>query len=60
MTGCVDILLRLEVDDGSMTVYKRDIEPAFLKESEVFYRLEGEKLLCTCDAPEFLRRVRVI
>ncbi|KAG6879880.1 pre-tRNA nuclear export protein [Termitomyces sp. T32_za158] len=55
--GCVDILLRLEADDGSMTVYKRDLEPALLKESELFYRLEGEKLLGTCDAPEFLRRV---
>ncbi|KAG6873948.1 hypothetical protein C0995_008987 [Termitomyces sp. Mi166 len=55
--GCVDVLLSLEVDDGSMTVYKRDLEPAFLKESEAFYKVEGVKLLETCDAPEFLRRV---
>ncbi|KAF5382100.1 hypothetical protein D9615_004330 [Tricholomella constricta] len=55
--GCVDVLLSLEVNDGSITVYKRDLEPAFLRESEAFYETEGVKLSETCDAPEFLRRV---
>ncbi|KAG6842292.1 hypothetical protein C0991_010580 [Blastosporella zonata] len=55
--GCVDVLLSLEVDESSLTVYKRDLEPAFLRESEAFYKAEGAKLLETCDAPEFLRRV---
>ncbi|KAG6820945.1 hypothetical protein H0H93_009181 [Arthromyces matolae] len=55
--GCVEILLRLELDDGAMTVYHRDFEPFFLKESETFFKAEGIKLLETCDAPEFLRRV---
>jgi len=54
--GCVDVLLSLEVE-GSLTVYKRDLEPAFLRESEGFYKVEGVKLLESCDAPEFLRRV---
>jgi cullin 3 len=56
--GCVDVFLELEVDDGTgVTVYKRDLEPAVLRESEAFYRAEGQKLLEFCDAPEFLRRV---
>ncbi|KAG5720239.1 Cullin-3 [Termitomyces sp. T112] len=55
--GCVEVFLRLKLDDDSTTVYQRDLEPAFLKESEAFYKAEGEKLLETCDAPEFLRRV---
>ena len=55
--GCVEILLTLEVDDSGMTVYTRDLEPAFLRESEAFYKAEGAKLLEYCDAPEFLRKV---
>ncbi|KAI5122284.1 hypothetical protein M0805_002364 [Coniferiporia weirii] len=57
--SCVDILLKLhdESETGSITVYKRDIEPAVLNESETFYASEGAKLLRTCDAPEYLRRV---
>ncbi|KAG5644385.1 hypothetical protein DXG03_008613 [Asterophora parasitica] len=54
---CVDVLSSLEVDDSSITVYKRDLEPAFLRESEAFYKAEGLKLVETCDAPEFLQRV---
>jgi cullin 3 len=55
--GCVDVFLNLNIDDTGVTVYKRDLEPAVLRESEAFYRAEGEKLLEFCDAPEFLRRV---
>ncbi|KAG6813913.1 hypothetical protein H0H92_005762 [Tricholoma furcatifolium] len=55
--GCVEILLALEVEDSSQTVYKRDFEPTLLRESEAFYDAEGTKLLETCGAPEFLRRV---
>ncbi|RDB26053.1 Cullin-3 [Hypsizygus marmoreus] len=55
--GCVDVLLSLDIDDAGVTVYKRDLEPAFLRESEAFYKAEGVKLLESCDAPEFLRRV---
>ncbi|KAG5638768.1 pre-tRNA nuclear export protein [Sphagnurus paluster] len=55
--GCVNVLQSLEIDGGSITVYKRDFEPAFLRESEAFYKAEGVKLLESCDAPEFLRRV---
>ncbi|KAG6817343.1 hypothetical protein H0H87_009942 [Tephrocybe sp. NHM501043] len=55
--GCVDVLLSLEVDESSLTVYKRDLEPAFLRESEAFYKAEGLKLTESCDAPEFLRKV---
>ena len=58
--GCVDVLLSLEVDRDGTTVYKRDLEPVFLQESEEFYEREGERLVNSCDAPEFLRRVSLI
>lgn len=53
--GCVEVLLCLSSDD--VTVYKRDLEPKLLQESEVFYEKEGRDLVNSCDAPEFLRRV---
>ncbi|KAI0719294.1 Cullin-domain-containing protein [Cerioporus squamosus] len=56
--GCVDVFLQLD-DKGhreTTSIYKRDLEPAILRESEAFYRKEGERLLETCDAPEYLRR----
>lgn len=55
--GCVDVLLHLYDESIGISVYKRDLEPAFLRESEAFYKKEGEYLLETCDAPEYLRRV---
>ncbi|KAJ7475820.1 Cullin-domain-containing protein [Mycena latifolia] len=54
--GCVDVFLTLE-DANGLTVYKRDLEPALLRESQTFYESEGLKLLQSCDAPEYLRRV---
>ncbi|KAJ7637736.1 Cullin [Mycena polygramma] len=54
--GCVDVFLTLE-DANCLTVYKRDLEPALLRESQTFYEAEGLKLLQSCDAPEYLRRV---
>lgn len=53
--GCVDVFLWLETSQS--TVYKRELEPVFLKESERFYKQESKTLLETCDAPEYLRRV---
>ncbi|KAJ7066932.1 Cullin-domain-containing protein [Mycena amicta] len=53
--GCVDVFITLE--DGSKSIYKRDLEPSLLRESETFYKAEGERLLESCDAPEYLRRV---
>ncbi|KAH9928310.1 Cullin-domain-containing protein [Fomitopsis serialis] len=55
--GCVDVLLQLFDEREDVSVYKRDLEPILLKESEAFYEKEGEHLLETCDAPEYLRRV---
>ncbi|KAI0689999.1 Cullin-domain-containing protein [Cytidiella melzeri] len=54
--GCVNVLLQLS-EPGGPTIYKRDLEPAILRESEIFYQSEGETLLQSCDAPEYLRRV---
>ncbi|KAJ7650303.1 Cullin-domain-containing protein [Roridomyces roridus] len=53
--GCVDVFITLE-DANGLSVYKRDVEPAVLRESQTFYDLEGRQLLQTCDAPEYLRR----
>ncbi|KAG8213020.1 Cullin family-domain-containing protein [Butyriboletus roseoflavus] len=53
---CVDVLLQLAVDQDGKTVYKRDLEPAILSASEVFYKSEAQRLVSTCDAPEYLRR----
>ena len=57
--GCVDVFLQLYITSGreSISAYKHDLEPAVLKESEAFYKREGERLLETCDAPEYLKRV---
>ena len=57
--GCVDVFLQLDDSDHqhSVSIYKRDVEPAVLRESDAFYKREGERLLETCDAPEYLRRV---
>ncbi|KAJ6619719.1 Cullin-domain-containing protein [Mycena sp. CBHHK59/15] len=54
--GCVDVFLTLE-DSTGLTVYKRDLEPALLRESKAFYEAEGIKLLQSCDASEYLLRV---
>ncbi|ETW83078.1 hypothetical protein HETIRDRAFT_474227 [Heterobasidion irregulare TC 32-1] len=56
-TGCVRVLLQLSGASDGTTVYKQDLEPMILKESEEFYKMEGQKLLETCDASEYLRRV---
>ncbi|TFK28108.1 Cullin-domain-containing protein [Coprinopsis marcescibilis] len=53
--GCVDVFLWLETDQ--VTVYKKELEPLFLSESERFYKDESQKLLDSCGAPEYLQRV---
>lgn len=55
--GCADIFLTLQTSAGSPTVYKEDLEPIILKRSRSFYEVEGKRLLASCDAPEYLRRV---
>jgi cullin 3 len=39
--------------------YKTSFEKALLAQSEEFYRAESESLLIECDAPSFLKRVRI-
>ncbi|KAI0359841.1 Cullin-domain-containing protein [Trametes cingulata] len=57
--GCIDVFLQLidPMARDNVSVYLKDVEPAILKESESFYKAEGDKLLESCDAPEYLRRV---
>lgn len=57
--GCVDVFLRLR-DESGTTIFNRDIEPAFLEQSMVFYKEEGKKLVQSCDAPEFLSKVSLV
>jgi cullin 3 len=57
--GCVDVLLSLSPRSDGPTVYKSDLEPAVLQQSTEFYKAEGERLLQTCDASEYLKRVRL-
>lgn len=57
---CVDIYLQLEDEETAKKVYHLDIEPIFLAETRKFYALEAQKLLETCDAAEYLRRVSSI
>lgn len=54
---CVEIYLQLE-DQSARQVYSTDIEPIFLAETRKFYVAEAEKLLETCNAAEYLKRVR--
>jgi cullin 3 len=58
--GCVDVLLSLSASTDGPTVYKTEVEPAVLQQSTEFYKGEGERLLQTCDASEYLTRVRRI
>ncbi|KIK63142.1 hypothetical protein GYMLUDRAFT_41464 [Collybiopsis luxurians FD-317 M1] len=55
--GCVDVLLSLYTEDGSQTVYKQDLEPVLLDESEAFYKSYGNTLLETCNTAEYLAKV---
>lgn len=58
--GCADVLLSLEERNEDVSIYKRDLEPEILRESEAFYKVEGERLLESCGAPEYLQRVSVL
>jgi cullin 3 len=56
---CVDVLLQLRVEGDGSSVYKHALEPVILRESESFYNGEADRLLESCDAPEYLRRVSI-
>jgi hypothetical protein len=56
MKECVEIYTTLINSKNGVKVYYEDLEPSFLNESQGFYATEAQKLLETCDAPEYLRR----
>ncbi|KII89964.1 hypothetical protein PLICRDRAFT_572234 [Plicaturopsis crispa FD-325 SS-3] len=56
---CVDVFLQLRSQTDDRPVYKRDLEPLILQESEAFYKAEGETLIDLCDSAEYLRRADV-
>lgn len=39
------------------TVYRKELEPSILRETEAYYKAEGERLVTSCNAAEYLRRV---
>lgn len=49
--------MELQDLNETATIYKKEFEPVFLKDSELFYQAEGERLISSCDAPEYLRKV---
>lgn len=57
MKECVEVYTTLINPKNGIKVYYEDLEPPFLNESQRFYATEAQKLLETCDAPEYLRRV---
>jgi cullin 3 len=56
MKECVEVYTTLINPRNGVKVYYEDLEPSFLNESQRFYAVEAQKLLETCDAPEYLRR----
>lgn len=58
--GCVEVLLELKDRrdswDSAVSVYEKDFEPIFLKESESFYKAEATRLLETCNAMQYLKK----
>ncbi|KAG9051559.1 Cullin-3 [Tulasnella sp. UAMH 9824] len=59
--GCVEVLLELrdrrDSWDSAASVYEKDFEPTFLKESEAFYKAEATRLLDSCNAMQYLKKV---
>jgi len=58
--NCVDTLSKLSDSSDGMTVYKQDLEPEILRQSEAYYKAEAGRLLETCNTLEYLRRVRFL
>ncbi len=54
---CVDLLLQLSDSSYGTTVYKRYLEHLILRQSYAYYSAQAGRLLVTCDALEYLRRV---
>ncbi|KAI8450296.1 cullin-4A [Phakopsora pachyrhizi] len=42
---------------AGQSIYKTDFEPVFLSQSREFYREEANRLLSSCDASQYLRKV---
>lgn len=55
--GCIGVLQDLP-DAMDKTVYQTDFEPVFLKESQVYFATEAQRLLEMRSASEYLTRVR--
>ena len=55
--NCVNALSQLTDSSDGTTVYERHLEPRILHQTEVYYEAEVGKLLLTCSALEYLRKV---
>jgi Cullin family len=59
ITNCVEALLLLSDNSDGTSVYKQYLEPEILRQSDAYYKAEAARLLETCDAVEYLRRVNI-
>lgn len=57
--AAVEMLVELYDHDKRENVYVVDFEPQFLETSSAFYLVESQALLAECDAPEYMRKVRL-
>ena len=48
---------RRDSRDSAASVYEKDFAPTFLKESEAFYKAEATRLLDSCNAMQYLKKV---
>lgn len=58
--NCVDALSQLIDSSDGTTVYERHVEPRILHQTEAYYEAEAGKLLLTCGALEYLRKVNLM
>lgn len=54
--SCVDVLLQLQEGYDGPNVYQSSVEPEIIRSSRVYYTREGDALLDSCDAPEYLKK----
>ena len=58
--SCIDVYRQLRDTRTNASVFKVELESKILEESEQYYKHEGEHLIETCDAAQYLSRVRLL
>lgn len=55
--GAIEVYRNLSDNQENTSVFRKELEPSILRETESYFKLEGETLISSCNAPEYLRRV---